>query len=221
MRILVIAPHMDDEVLGVGGTIARHVQEGDEVHVCCVAHRVYNHVYDEAKNRVEMECARRAKGVLGYKEILFLNLPDERLDACLQDVIIPLEHCVQEVRPEVVYVCHRGDNNQDHRAVFQAAMVALRPAITAGIHRLLSYETPSSTDQSPPCADAAFLPNCYVNIDGYLDQKLAALRCYESEVRAFPHPRSEEAIRLLVGKRGVESGFRFAEAFVLLRERKV
>ena len=219
MRVLVIAPHMDDEVLGVGATIARRVHEGDEVHVCVVAHRVYDHVFDDAKNRAEMECAKRARAVLGYKELYFLDLPDERLDACLQDVIIPLERCVGEIRPEIVYLNHRGDNHQDHRAVFQAAMVALRPAATPGLRTVLCYETPSSTEQAPPVSEAAFLPQVYVNVADHLEAKVQALRCYQTEARAFPHPRSEEAIRLLARHRGVESGFAAAEAFVVLRDR--
>jgi LmbE family N-acetylglucosaminyl deacetylase len=210
---------MDDEVLGMGGTIARRVSEGDEVYVCCVAHRVYDHRYDEEKNRFETQCARRAQGVLGYKDIHFLNLPDERLDACLQDIIIPLEKHLSEVRPEVVYLSHRGDNNQDHRAVFQAAMVALRPASNPAIRSVLCYETPSSTEQAPPAPEAAFLPNSYVNIASYLDRKLEAWRCYQTEMRPFPHPRSEEAVRTLAQRRGIESGFPAAEAFWLLRDR--
>lgn len=221
VKILVIAPHMDDEVLGLGATIARHVKEGDEVHVCCVAHRIYDHRFDEAKNCIEMDCAKRAKEVLGYKDIRFLNLPDERLDVCLQDIIIPLERCVQDVQPEIVYICHRGDNNQDHRAVFQAAMVALRPVGNPGIQRVLCYETPSSTEQAPPVTESAFLPNRYVNVAAYLDKKLEALRCYTTELRFFPHPRSEEAVKTLALCRGAESGFKAAEAFVVLRDRWV
>ncbi|MCG3773186.1 MAG: N-acetyl-alpha-D-glucosaminyl L-malate deacetylase 1 [Nitrosomonadaceae bacterium] len=219
MKVLVVAPHMDDEALGVGGTIARHVKGGDDVHVCCVAHRVYNHQYDEKKNRVEIQCAQQAQAVLGYKELRFLNLPDERLDVCLQDIIIPLEGYLKEAQPEVVYINHRGDNNQDHRAVFQAAMVALRPASNPGIRRILCYETPSSTDQAPALPETAFLPNSYINIESYLEKKIAAWRCYQTEMRAFPHPRSELAVNLLAQRRGIESGFSAAEAFVVLRDR--
>lgn len=219
MRVLVIAPHMDDEVLGAGATIARRVHEGDEVHVCIVAHRVYDHVFDDAKNRVEMECAERARGVLGYKDLQFLDLPDERLDACLQDVIVPLERCVREIQPDVVYLNHRGDNHQDHRAVFHAAMVAVRPAATLGLRTVLCYETPSSTEQAPPVPETAFLPNAYVNVADHLEAKIHALRCYQTEARTFAHPRSEEAVRLLARRRGVESGFTAAEAFIILRDR--
>lgn len=219
MRVLVIAPHMDDEVLGMGGTIARHVAEGDEVYVCFVAHRIYERKYDEEKNRVEIQCALKAKEVLGYKEAEFFNLNDERLDACIQDILIPLEAYINKVKPDIVYVNHRGDNHQDHKAVFQAAMVALRPSATPGIKKILCYEVPSSTEQSPPFSDLAFMPNRYVNIERYLKAKVNALHCYQTEKREFPHPRSDKGLEILAMKRGSEIGFKAAEAFVIIRSK--
>lgn len=218
-RVLVVAPHMDDETLGAGGVIARHVTEGDDVEVCFVAHRVYDHVFDEARNALERACALRAQTVLGYKKAVFLDLPDEQLDLSLQQIIIRLEETARGCRPEIVYLPHRGDNNQDHRAVFEAARVAFRPTATPHVRRVLCYETPSSTEQSPPIPEAAFLPNCYVNISSFLECKLDAFRCYETERRKFPHPRSEEALQNLAERRGIESGFVAAEAFLLLRDR--
>ncbi|MBI3693970.1 MAG: PIG-L family deacetylase [Acidobacteria bacterium] len=214
---MVVAPHMDDEVLG--GTIARRVSEGDEVYVCFIANRVYDHQYDEQRHRFEMQCAQQARRVLGYQHAEFLGLPDERLDACVQQVLVPLENYLRAIQPEVVYLNHRGDNHQDHRAVFAAAMVALRPAANPGVRTVACYETLSSTDQAPPAPETAFLPNCYVNVAPYLEKKLAALRCYQTEVRQFPHPRSEEAVTILAKRRGCESGFPAAEAFLILRDR--
>lgn len=218
MKVLVIAPHMDDEVLGAGGTIARHVSEGDEVYVCFAAHRVYEHKYDEKKNRTEVQCALKAKEILGYKEARFFNLNDERLDACIQDVLIPLEAYLNKVNPEVVYINHGGDNHQDHKAVFQAGMVALRLSANAGIKRVLCYEVPSSTEQSPPFSQLAFLPNFYVNIEKYLPNKIEALHSYQREKREFPHPRSAKSIEVLAMKRGSEVGFKAAEAFMVIKE---
>ena len=220
MKVLVIAPHMDDEVLGVGGTIARHVADGDEVTVCIVAHRVYGHQFDEEKNRVEVACARAARKVLGYHKTVFLDLPDERLDGCLQDILIGLEKQLEKSDPEVVYVPHRGDINQDHRAVFQAAMIALRPHARPGVRRFLSYEVPSSTDQAPPFPEYSFLPNSYVNIAEFLGKKLEAFGCYTTEARPFPHPRSGEGLAAVARKRGTESGFPAAEAFVIVRDNR-
>lgn len=219
MKIVVIAPHMDDEVLGVGGTIARHVAEGDEVYVCFIAHRIYGHKFDEERNKIEIQSALKAKRVLGYKEAEFLNLNDERLDVCIQDILIPLENYIKKIDPEIVYLNHRGDNHQDHRAVFHAAMVALRPFANKKIEKILCYEVPSSTEQSPPFNELAFLPNFYVNIEKYLDTKIEALKCYQTEKREFPHPRSDKGIEILAMKRGLEIGFNAAEAFMLIREK--
>ncbi len=219
MKILVIAPHMDDEVLGCGGVIGKHREKGDEVWVIFIAHRIYKHQFNEDRNNIEKSHALKAKEVLNYHESIFLDLNDERLDLCIQDIIIPLEQHVEEIRPEIVYLPFRGDNNQDHRAVFDAARVVLRPLATPYIKQLYAYEAPSSTEQSPPLPENAFLPNYYVDIEKYIDNKIKALNCYETERRSFPHPRSEEALIVLAQKRGIEIGFKHAEAFMVLREK--
>ena len=210
MKILVIAPHMDDEVLGMGGTIVKHVIEGDEVFVCFVAHRIYDHKFDEEKNKVEIQSTLKAKEVLGYKEAKFLNLNDERLDACIQDIFIPLEAYIDKIKPEVVYVNYQGDDHQDHKAVFQAAMVALRSFANENIKKVICYEAPLSTE---------FSPNFYVNIEKHLKTKIEALLCYQTEKREYPHPRSCKGIEILAMKRGVEIGFKVAEAFVVIRDK--
>ena len=204
--------------MGVGGTISRHVDAGDNVTVCVVANRAYDHQYDQAAIAQEESAASLAKEVLGYQELHFLRLPDERLDSVLQDIIIPLEAIYQQVEPEVVYVNHRGDNNQDHQAVFKAAMVVCRPYGGSHLRSLYSYEVPSSTDQAPPTPENAFLPNRYVDVSNYLERKISALRCYDRELRAFPHPRSVEGLTAYAKKRGSEIGMDAAEAFVVLRD---
>lgn len=218
-NILIIAPHMDDEVLGCGGVIARHRDNGNKVNVIFVAHRVYNHKFDEKRNDIEKSHAIKAKEMLGYDDAIFLDLQDERLDAALQDIIIPLEEYIDKIKPDTVYVPFRGDNNQDHRAVFDAARVVLRPASTPFVDSVYMYEVPSSTEQSPPLPENIFCPNNYVNISNCIDRKSTALKCYETEKREFPHPRSEKGIRILAQKRGMEIGFEYAEAFMVLREK--
>jgi len=217
MNVLVISAHMDDETLGVGGTIARHVDSGDIVTVCIATKRAYNHQFDPKLVLEEKEAAMRAAQVLGYQDIRFLDLRDELLDERLLDVIIPLEQCVNEVTPSVVYTPHRGDSNQDHRAVFQASLIACRAISEHKVPRLLSYEVPSSTDQAPPFPEYAFQPNYYVNISDFLDCKTEAMKAYARELREFPHPRSIKGIEVLAQKRGMEIGFAAAEAFTVIR----
>lgn len=218
MRVLVIAPHMDDEILGAGGVIRRHVEAGDTVTVCVVANRAYSHSYDDKLIAEEKDAACRAKAVLGYQELVFLGLPDERLDAVLQDIIIPLEEVYQQAKPEMAYVNHRGDNNQDHQAVFRAAMVVCRPYGGSYLRTLYAYEVPSSTDQAPALPENAFLPTRYVDISSQLGVKVAALQCYQRELRKFPHPRSPEGVTIYARKRGSEVGMEAAAAFMVLRD---
>lgn len=219
MKVLVIAPHMDDEVLGCGGTIVRHIVNRDKVFVCFVANRVYNHQFNRKNNDIERQCVFAAKRILGYAEAMFLDLNDERLDVSIQDIIILLERYVNKVKPNIVYIPFMGDNNQDHRVIFDAARVVLRPAATPFINTVYMYEVPSSTEQSPPLSESAFLPNYYVDIKKYMHKKIKAFERYKTEQRVYPHPRSKEAIRILAQKRGIEIGFEYAEAFMLLRQK--
>lgn len=218
-KILVIAPHMDDEVLGCGGTIAKHKDKGDKVSVIFIAHRIYNHRFDADKNKIERTHALKAKSILNYDKAIFLDLNDERLDASIQDIIIPLEKHIKSLKPEVVYVPFREDNNQDHRAVFDALRVAIRPLATPFIKAVYMYEVASSTEQSPSLPENAFLPNYYVDIERYINKKLKAYSCYKTEKRNYPHPRSEKALKILAQKRGTEIGFKAAEAFMILRDK--
>ncbi len=219
MKVLVVAPHMDDEVLGMGGTIAKRVERGDQVCVCVVANRAYGHRYLDFAIHEEQEAARRAQQILGYQELRLLNLPDEQLDGKLIDVIVPLETVYVELRPDVVYTCHGGDINQDHRAIFQAMIVVCRPATSHRPNRLLCYEVPSSTDQAPPFREWQFMPNLYEHLSpAWLEKKVRAMQCYGRELRPFPHPRSTEGIVTYARHRGMEAGAEAAEAFVVVRD---
>jgi LmbE family N-acetylglucosaminyl deacetylase len=215
MKIFIIAPHMDDEVLGVGGTIAKHVDQGDIVKVCVVA---YDHKYDDKKIEEEKRSTKKAQKFLGYQNLEFLDLPDEQLDNKIIEIVIPLEKVYLDFKPDIVYINHHSDVNQDHQAVFKAGMIVCRTISSHKIKKMCSYEAPSSTDQSPPLLHWAFVPNFYVNIEPYLEKKIQALRCYDRESRVFPNPRSPEGIRNYAIKRGMEAGLNVAEAFYVLKE---
>lgn len=216
-KILVIASHMDDEVLGCGGTISRHVDDGDLVRVCFVCNRAYEHKYVAELINKEKDNALKAKSILGYQEHIFLDLDDERLDERSIDVIVPIEKVVQEFSPQVIFIPHKGDNNQDHGAVFQASMIALRTFHATSIEKIYACEIPSSSEQSAPSPKSMFIPNSYVNIKKFIEKKKEALSCYEKEKRIFPHPRSVKAIEVLAMKRGVDVYLEYAEAFELIR----
>lgn len=209
---------MDDEVLGVGGTIAKHVNKGDEVRVVIVANRIYNHRLDPELVEKDRVSSYNAQKILGYSKVIFLGLDDERLDNKVQDIIIPLEKEFNQFLPDIVYTNHFGDNNQDHRAVFQAARVVTRQAQKNPPSKVLLYETPSSTEQSPPMISNIFLPSYFVNIDLFLDKKILAMQCYKDEIRDFPHPRSIKGIKTYAKFRGIQSNFHHAEAFMIMRD---
>ncbi len=218
MNVLVVAPHMDDEVLGCGGTIVRHVAAGHHVTACVVANRAYDHEYVPALIEREKEACRKAQRVLGYQELLFLDLLDEKLDVSQIEVIVPIERVVQQVRPDILYLPHRGDYHQDHRAVFEAVRVICRPNAAPHVGTLRVYENPSSGDHVCAFGEWRFQPSLYVDIARALDRKIEAMACYEAESREYPHPRSPEGIRTTAKRRGMDADMAVAEAFMILRD---
>lgn len=212
--VLAIAAHPDDEVLGAGGTLARHAAAGHEVHVLIVTEGSTTQYDDpemiDRKVAAATECGER----LGVESVHFGELPDMRLDATPHvEVNAVIEACVDAVEPDVVYTHAHEDVNQDHVAVAESTMVATRPG--AGVERVLAYETPSGSEWA---AGDRFEPTVYVDVEGHLDTKVEAFAAYEMEQRPYPHPRSEQAVRARAVTRGTEAGFEAAEAFALLRE---
>lgn len=218
MEVLVVASHPDDEVLGCGGTIGRHIAHGDSVFVCIVAEGG-TVSYSENLSKVLKESAGRSSNILGVEEVISLDFPEQKLECIpIIDITQSLERVMAKIRPQVLYTHHRGDLNRDHRVVFEATMVAARPLVESPIRRILSYEIPSSTGWMGAFMEDAFMPNVYVNVEATFGKKLEALQQYKTEMRDYPHPRSKEALEIIARHRGIESGLELAEAFMLVRE---
>ncbi len=218
MRVLVIAAHPDDEVIGAGGAIARHAAGGDEV-FWCVCTEAYTPRWSEAYKAAVREQAEQVRKVLGICEVIFLGLPTVKLNTVpYVDLCSALQQVVDEVRPEVVYTTPRDDVNQDHRLVYEATLVATRPLPGSPVRRLLCYEIGPTSRFGLPAGSTGFLPNVFVDIGDYLDIKIEALRCYREELRDYPHPRSAEGLRLFARERGLSVGLEAAECFQLIRE---
>ncbi len=216
-KVLVIAAHPDDELLGLGGSLIKHVRDGYEVHVVIMSEGASSRYEDGMKNKLK-ESAHKAGEVMGVKHVHFCDMPDQRMDGIpLLDVVQPIEAFVKQIEPEIIYVHHHGDVNQDHRVVFEATMVAARPVKGSGVKKILCYETLSSTEWCPPFVDRVFNPNVFVDVRDTMEQKLEAFRCYESEMREFPHPRSLEALKNTAKQWGSRVGLEYAEAFELIR----
>lgn len=223
-KILVVAAHPDDEVLGCGGTIARHTASGDEVHILVVAEGVTSRddARDAFKIRSEItalrEAAMRAAQILGTLPPRFGDFPDNRLDSLvLLDVVKYIEAVIAEVKPGTIYTHHVGDLNIDHRIVHQAVVTACRPTPASSVETLLFFEVASSTEWQTAASGPAFVPNWFVNVTETLNLKLEALQAYKSEIRSWPHVRSIEALEHLARWRGASMGVDAAEAFILGR----
>lgn len=217
-RILVIAPHPDDEVLGCGGVIARHSARGDHVQVIVVSRGVPDIFPTEEVEETRSELAA-AHQLLGVEDVHFLDFPAPRLDAVPGHVLADrLTRLVREIQPRTVYAPHWGDLHSDHKAVYWATMVATRPNGVPRVERLLCYETLSETEWGGASADNSFSPTVFVDIGEFLPTKLQAMACYRTQLKEHPHSRSLQSIEALATFRGSTVGLSAAEAFVLVRE---
>ncbi len=216
-NILVVAPHPDDEVLGCGGTIARYVQAGRQVTVAIVTKGTPLFPATQVR-RVRGE-ARQASRELGCR-LRFLDLPVTTLHLIPEHRLNGVfDRLVRAVRPEVVFLPFRWDRHEDHRQVFDACMVALRPdGRRPGVTRVCCYETVSETHWSAPGGEPAFDPNWYVDITETLSSKLTALRAYASQLDEGVPARSVQAVEALARFRGSAVGVPAAEAFVIVRD---
>ena len=224
--VLVIAAHPDDEVLGCGGAIARHSHQGDAVHVLILAEGVTSRdgQRDRTQRTPELSAlataAEAAHRILGSQSLTLQDFPDNRMDSCaLLDIVKPIERAIATHNPTLIYTHHSGDLNIDHRRIHEAVVTAARPLPDSGVQTLLFFEVPSSTEWQVPGAAPPFVPNWFIDIATTLEQKLAALDAYASEMRPFPHARSRQAVAALAHWRGASAGMQAAEAFCLGRHR--
>lgn len=218
MRIVVVAPHPDDEVLGCGGVMARHAADGDEVFVV-VATRGAPELYSEDSIEQTRDEARQAHAILGVCETRFLDFPAPKLDVTPGHLIADaLAKQFRELQPERVYLPHHGDMHSDHGRVYHATLVAARPLASCSVRQLLCYETLSETEWAPPIASEVFYPTVFVDIAAHLPKKLQAMQCFASQLKPAPNPRSLEAIEALARYRGSTVSVHAAEAFVLVRD---
>lgn len=225
MKILIVAAHPDDEVLGCGGTIARLARDGHEVYIAIlgegITSRYERRQEQEAEKPLIEELHTRSREVgryLSVKDIFLFSLPDNRFDTVpLLDIIKMVENLIGNLQPDVIYTHHSGDLNIDHQIVHRAVLTAARPLKSCPVKEIYAFEVPSSTEWAFQQFEPVFRPNVFVDIGETLEIKVQAMQLYESEARPFPHPRSPEALRAIARRWGSMIGVEAAEAFQLIR----
>lgn len=224
MNVLCVVAHPDDEVLGVGGTLARHAKDGDEIHVCILSDGVTSR-YDKIDEEAEAEIQRRGNRArdacehLGVESVTLHEYPDNQFDTVpLLDIVQTVEAEVERYEPEIMYTHHYGDLNVDHELTCRAVMTATRPLSDSNVRRVLACETLSASEWAVPDKSNAFQPTSFINVATHMDEKIAALECYDEELRSSPHPRTVKTMRENAEVWGAKVGVHAAEPFEVLRE---
>lgn len=220
MRLLVIAPHPDDETLGCGGTLLKHRAAGDSVSWLIVT-RGYEPKWSAEILRNKEREIENVAAAYEFEQIFRLDYPATRMDTLSQaEIIASISGAVAEAQPHSLYLNHAGDIHSDHRIVFACVLSAIKPFYSSrhGIKRILSYETLSSTEAAPPDHAHAFLPTVFCDITGFIERKLEIMSLYRTETQPYPMPRANESIRALARIRGATVGLEYAEAFMSIRD---
>ena len=225
-KMLVIAAHPDDEVLGCGGTISRFANEGHDIYVAILGegitsrHDNHEQSHQSLITTLQENCQQVAE-MLGARDLFLFQLPDNRFDTIpLLDVVKIVEELIDQIHPQTIYTHHGGDLNIDHTVVHRAVITATRPMIGTPVREVYAFEVPSSTEWSFGQFRTEFRPNVFVDITDTLDLKLNSLSLYETEIKKFPHPRSKEGLKAIARRWGSTVGLEAAEAFELVRSIK-
>jgi LmbE family N-acetylglucosaminyl deacetylase len=222
-RVLTIAAHPDDEVLGCGGAMAAHVAAGDRVSILILGEGLTSRAPardDASRDGIAslQDDARRAAAALGVTDLTLLEFPDNRFDHVdLLDVVKAVERVKAAAAPDIVYAHHWGDLNIDHRVTFDAVMAAFRPLPGEKPVSIFAFEVPSATGWAGPASDRAFVPTHYIGIEAMLPRKIEAMEAYTTERKTSPHPRAPESLTAWARYRGSQVGLGAAEAFVTVR----
>ena len=209
MKILVIAPLPDDEVLGMGGTIKK-LSPKNNITLLIMTDGASAQYSDKKMIKVRKESCKKSSKILGISEIKFLNFKDMKLDSVPQlEINQEIEKIIKKIQPKIVFTSPKNDLNRDHGVTFNSTLVATRPS-SSGVKKVFSYELPGYTKKP-------FSPNHYEDITKQFVHKIKAFKMYKSEIMKFPHPRSIESIENLAVYRGIQAGIAKAESFELIR----
>ena len=220
--ILVIAAHPDDEILGCGATMAMHSNRGDKVNTLIFSRGILSRINEKnTKDKLSLlkNASIKANKIVGAKKIILENFPDNEIDSLhLIQFARIMEREIKLINPDIIYTHHHSDLNSDHDIINRATMIACRPIPDSKISKILTFEVNSSTEWSNKNSNGNFSPNYFVKVsNSSFLKKINALKCYKSEMRKWPHPRSLRALKVLAQRRGSMVGLDMAEAFSLFR----
>jgi LmbE family N-acetylglucosaminyl deacetylase len=220
-KILIVAAHPDDEILGCGGTIARLSQEGSSICAVILGEGITSREADsnkkQQKDAIEhlRSQTQKAATLIGIEDVVFFDYPDNRFDTVpLLDIIKSIERVKSRIAPDILFTHYHNDLNIDHRITCNAVLTATRPVKDETVKTIYSFYTPSSTEWNYP---ASFNPNVFFDIETTISKKEEALKLYEDELREMPHPRSIKGIRINAQYWAIKTGFVYAEPFELVR----
>ena len=217
-KIIVISAHPDDETLGVGGTLLKHKENGDDLYWLIVTNISTDQGYSKERVELRKKEIEIVESLYGFKKVFTLNYPTMSLTSgCLQTLIPKISKIFHEVQPNILYTLNRSDAHSDHRFLSDAVMACTKSFRYPFLKKVLMYECISETEFAPSFFEKIFLPNYFVDISNYIDKKLEIMRVYESELDVPPFPRSEDNIRALARFRGSTAGCHFAEAFQVVK----
>lgn len=215
MTILVIACHPDDEVIGAGGTILKEVAKGTEVYVQIIT-KAWEPKWSENTIKEKRREVEKVHSFLGIKKTFFADFPTTKLDSIPESLLVDsITNVINEVQPKIVYTHNPYEIHKDHRIAYSATIAAVRPLPNSKINKVLLYEAPFTSWNNSSIHNQ---PNIYEDISKFLDKKIEAMNMYKTELRDFPHPRSEKGLRIIAQYRGLEVGMHAAEAFYLSKE---
>lgn len=222
--ILIIAAHPDDEILGVGATVAKHVAAGDEAYALILGEgQTSRYATREDASAKDVEKLHKdtmlAAEKVGYQQVYFENFADNRFDSVdLLDIVKVVEQYIDKLRPEVIYTHHAGDLNIDHQLTYRAVVTGTRPVNDCSVKEIYAFETLSSTEWNFSSEGDAFNPNVFIDVKDFFEKKIKAMKCYHSELCKFPHPRSIQGMKIQAQRWGSVVGKEYVEAFRLIRK---
>ncbi len=220
-RVLIVAAHPDDEILGCGGTAARLAREGNEIFTMIVGEGITSRDENRQREIREKEIAQLKKQIteanqaIGVKDVFVYDFPDNRFDSVpLLDIVKEVDKVKTRVKPEIIFTHYGQDLNIDHRVTYNAVLTATRPMVEETVKEIYSFEVLSSTEWNYPLS---FSPDCFYDITGTIENKVKAMEKYRTELRDYPHPRSLKGIRQVAETWGMKTGIPYAEAFKTIR----